>query len=176
MSMDTAIARNLQQLRKLRGISQRKAASELGVSQALLSHYENGAREPGLAFVNRACDFYGVTADYLLGRTTVMGCTGEGRHFCDALSLLLRQLDAWGGDDAVRLATVALSCALYRLWTTLPARDAVVDGDTLTLLAARARHRLATLPEAESKPIREDRTALLSVLTAVEALAAEYKI
>ena len=34
-----------------------------------LSHYENGAREPGLDFVCRACEYYGVTADYLLGRT-----------------------------------------------------------------------------------------------------------
>ena len=36
-----------------KGISQRKAAKELGISQALLSHYENGIREPGLAFVKR---------------------------------------------------------------------------------------------------------------------------
>ena len=56
-------------LRRERKISQRQAAAALGISQALLSHYENGAREPGLAFVCRACDYYGVTADYLLGRS-----------------------------------------------------------------------------------------------------------
>lgn len=55
-------------LRKDKGVSQRKAAAELHISQALLSHYENGAREPGLPFLCRACDYYGVTADYLLGR------------------------------------------------------------------------------------------------------------
>ena len=33
-----------------RGVSQRQAAQALEVSQALLSHYENGIREPGLAF------------------------------------------------------------------------------------------------------------------------------
>ena len=55
-------------LRRERGLSQRKAAADLGISQAQLSHYENGAREPGLNFVCRACDYYGVTADYLLGR------------------------------------------------------------------------------------------------------------
>ena len=60
---------NLSRLRREKGVSQRKAASDLQISQALLSHYENGAREPGLAFVCRACDYYGVTADYLLGRT-----------------------------------------------------------------------------------------------------------
>lgn len=60
-------------LRREQGLSQRKAASELHISQALLSHYENGAREPGLEFVVRACDYYGVSADYLLGRTDEPG-------------------------------------------------------------------------------------------------------
>ena len=56
-------------LRQEKGISQRQAAGALGISQALLSHYENGVREPGLAFVVKACDFYNVSADFLLGRT-----------------------------------------------------------------------------------------------------------
>ena len=56
-------------LRRERGLSQRTAAADLRISQALLSHYENGAREPGLDFVCRACDYYGVSADYLLGRS-----------------------------------------------------------------------------------------------------------
>jgi len=62
-------SRSLTLLRKEKGISQRSAAKELGISQALLSHYENGIREPGLAFVVRACDYYGVSSDFLLGRT-----------------------------------------------------------------------------------------------------------
>ena len=57
------------ELRRRSGLSQRKAASDLKISQALLSHYENGTREPGLSFVCRVCDYYGVTADYLLGRS-----------------------------------------------------------------------------------------------------------
>ncbi len=56
-------------LRSERGISQRKAAADLGISQALLSHYENGLREPKLDFVVRVCDYYGVSADYMLGRS-----------------------------------------------------------------------------------------------------------
>ena len=56
-------------LRQEKKVSQRTAADALGISQALLSHYENGVREPGLAFVVRACDYYGVSADFLLGRT-----------------------------------------------------------------------------------------------------------
>ena len=67
--MDRNFPETLSALRKGRNISQRQAAAELGISQALLSHYENGAREPGLGFVCRACDYYGVTADYLLCRS-----------------------------------------------------------------------------------------------------------
>ena len=44
-------------------------AAELGISQALLSHYEKGVREPGLNFVVRACDYYHVSADFMLGRS-----------------------------------------------------------------------------------------------------------
>ena len=66
--MENDFCRILAQLRRENGLSQRKAAGDLNISQALLSHYENGAREPGLAFVCRVCDYYGVSADYLLGR------------------------------------------------------------------------------------------------------------
>ena len=71
--MERNFHETLAALRRVRGLSQRQAAAELGISQALLSHYENGAREPGLNFVCRVCDYYGVTADYLLCRTDSPG-------------------------------------------------------------------------------------------------------
>lgn len=67
--MSSEFSRTLSLLRQEKGVSQRLAAGELGISQALLSHYENGIREPGLLFVVRACDYYGVSADFILGRT-----------------------------------------------------------------------------------------------------------
>lgn len=57
----------LSKMRKERGISQKKAAADLGISQALLSHYEKGIRECGLDFVIKCSKYYGVTTDYLLG-------------------------------------------------------------------------------------------------------------
>ncbi len=53
--------------RKRKGVSQKQAAADLGISQALLSHYENGIREPGLSFLVKAADYYNVSCDYLLG-------------------------------------------------------------------------------------------------------------
>lgn len=67
--MNTDFSRILTLLRKEKGISQKAAAAELNISQALLSHYEKGIRECGLEFVVRAADFYGVSCDYLLGRS-----------------------------------------------------------------------------------------------------------
>ncbi|MBQ6847129.1 MAG: helix-turn-helix transcriptional regulator [Oscillospiraceae bacterium] len=67
--MNTNFPRTLSLLRKEKGLSQRKVAVELGVSQAVLSHYENGLREPGLEFVAKAADYYKVSSDFLLGRT-----------------------------------------------------------------------------------------------------------
>ncbi len=67
--LNTDFPRTLSLLRREKGVSQKDAAEELGVSQALLSHYERGLREPGLKFVARAADYYGVSSDFLLGRS-----------------------------------------------------------------------------------------------------------
>jgi len=72
-SKKSRFAVNLSKLRHEKGLSQRQAAAELGVSQALLSHYENDSREPRLDFVIKICDFYAVTTDYMLGRTRERG-------------------------------------------------------------------------------------------------------
>ncbi|MER2080629.1 MAG: helix-turn-helix transcriptional regulator [Ruminococcus sp.] len=56
-------------LRKEKGMSQKQAAADLGISQALLSHYEKGIRECGLDFLVKTAEYYDVTTDYLLGRT-----------------------------------------------------------------------------------------------------------
>lgn len=67
--MNSDFPRIITLLRKERNISQKNAAKDLGISQALLSHYEKGIRECGLEFLVRAADYYNVSCDYLLGRS-----------------------------------------------------------------------------------------------------------
>ena len=67
--MNAQFPRILALLRAERHISQKKAAADLGISQALLSHYEKGIRECGLDFVVRVANYYDVSCDYLLGRS-----------------------------------------------------------------------------------------------------------
>ena len=65
--MKNKFSARLSLLRKHSGMSQKVAAEKLGISQALLSHYEKGKRECGLDFVITSASVFGVSADYLLG-------------------------------------------------------------------------------------------------------------
>ncbi len=67
MEIENKFAQRITSLRTKRGISQKAAAQELGISQGLLSHYEKGIRECGLDFVIKAAEFYSVSCGYLLG-------------------------------------------------------------------------------------------------------------
>lgn len=68
--MNTDFPRIITLLRKEKGMSQKQAAAELGISQALLSHYEKGIRECGLDFLVRVAKYYDVSCDYLVGITS----------------------------------------------------------------------------------------------------------
>ena len=65
--MSIGFASKISSLRREKNITQKDAAPDLGVSQALLSHYEKGIRECNLEFVKKAAVYYNVSADYLLG-------------------------------------------------------------------------------------------------------------
>jgi len=137
-------ARTLSLLRQERGLSQRKVAAELGISQALLSHYEKGVREPGLNFVVRACDYYHVSADFMLGRSLDReGITIGAEELYDAseeragsmrgsimailqkklmvnsVSVLFALLGRVGSRDAVMAASAYLGDSIYHLFRRL---------------------------------------------------------
>ncbi len=106
--MDRSFPEILSALRREKNINQRTAAAELGISQALLSHYENGAREPGLSFVCRACDYYGVSADYLLGRSELPDAASNAAEtataYFDRLRDLITEAKSTLGEYAAREA------------------------------------------------------------------------
>ena len=88
--MPNGFSHNMAELRRARGIPQRRAAADLGISQALLSHYENGAREPGLDFVCRACAYYSVTAQ----ESGACAGTDELRRLIDEMRALADRAEA----------------------------------------------------------------------------------
>ena len=59
----------LKELRKSRGMTQQKLASELSMTQKRISHYEIGDHEPNFVALIKIADYFDVSVDYLLGRT-----------------------------------------------------------------------------------------------------------
>lgn len=62
------IREKLKILRLESGLSQKDIANLLKVTKNAYANYEQGTREPSLDMVVKLCDFYKVSADYLLGR------------------------------------------------------------------------------------------------------------
>ena len=124
-------------LRKERGISQKQAAQDLGISQALLSHYEKGIRECGLDFIVRTADYYNVSCDYLLGKTPHR--QGEKLHvpegddgdlleavpnvdrkiISNSIHIVFGILKKINSKSLTRQVTVYLSCAVYNAFRLL---------------------------------------------------------
>jgi len=166
-------SRTLSLLRQEKGVSQRTAASALGISQALLSHYENGIREPGLPFVVKACDYYGVSADFLLGRTLSRdGTTIAPEELYDlssekdnsmrggvlallskkllvnSVGILFDLLAKTGSREAVKAAANYLSTAVYTLYRRLYQANPDNNPD---FFSVPARHFEAGLTDADMK-------------------------
>ena len=186
--MNAEFSRTLSLLRQEKGVSQRTAAGVLGISQALLSHYENGIREPGLAFVVKACDYYGVSADYLLGRTLTRDGTTIGTEelydisdekdnsmrgsvlallskklLVNSIGMLFDLLGKTGKKEAINAAADYLGTAIYKLFRHLYRADGTQNED---FFSVSARQFTAGVPFADMICAEADYT---------EALAAHAK-
>ena len=60
------IADRIQNLRKLRGISQEQLADQLGVSRQTISKWESEQSAPDMEKIILLSDYFEVTTDYLL--------------------------------------------------------------------------------------------------------------
>ena len=62
-------AERLLELRKEKGISQAALAKSLGVSYGVVCYWETDRSEPTAPNIVKIADYFGVSADFLLGRT-----------------------------------------------------------------------------------------------------------
>lgn len=60
----------LKELRQSRNISQLKLAMDLGINQNTVSRYETGVYQADYDMLIRLADYFDVSIDYLLGRTS----------------------------------------------------------------------------------------------------------
>lgn len=109
-----SLGKTLKTLREEHGIGQKELAAYLHVSIGTVSNYENDLHHPGLDVLCRIADFYGVSSDFLLGRTKcresveVLNRPVSGSYtVSDFLSLMERLLPA--GRHAVAAVLELLS-------------------------------------------------------------------
>jgi len=60
---------NLKKLRLQKKKTQLQVQMDTGIEQALLSKYESGKRVPPTETLIALADYYGVSMDYIMGRT-----------------------------------------------------------------------------------------------------------
>ena len=65
--MQMTFGEKLRLLREERELNQTELGRELGMTQRKVSYLENDRYEPGLEDIKAICQFFGVSADYLLG-------------------------------------------------------------------------------------------------------------
>jgi transcriptional regulator with XRE-family HTH domain len=61
--------KRLRDLREDHDKTQQEIAAVLGTSQTMYARYERGANELPIRHLLTLCSYYGVSSDYLLGRT-----------------------------------------------------------------------------------------------------------
>jgi transcriptional regulator with XRE-family HTH domain len=63
------LAERIRQLRTDRGLTQQELADTLGITQQAVGRWEKGLASPDTPTLPRLADLFGVSTDYLLGRT-----------------------------------------------------------------------------------------------------------
>lgn len=63
------LSTRLKEQRTEKGYTLKYVAEQLNVTIRSICRYESGEREPSIDMLKRLCDFYDVSADYLIGRT-----------------------------------------------------------------------------------------------------------
>lgn len=98
-------------LRKERGLTLQEMADILNVSRGSYNYYELGKTEPNISILFQLSDFFGVSIDYLLGRSenspTVRG--GSPETFTEEEKTLVRYYRAIGKEAKMAIFTTAES-------------------------------------------------------------------
>ena len=63
------LAKNLLALRAERKWTRKIVSEKIGIAERTYQRYENAEREPTASVLTALADLYGVTIDYLVGRT-----------------------------------------------------------------------------------------------------------
>lgn len=111
---------HLRKLRVLRGMTQGDMARVLNITRSCIANYESGKRQPDPEMIRKIADYFDVSADFLLGRSSIMQPTLN----CDAMQRMQQiervlekndRLDLQDAEPTVKLALISF----YRYLTMM---------------------------------------------------------
>lgn len=82
-----ALSDNLKKIREEYKLTKKELCEKTGISERAYLTYEFGEREPKVSVIEKLADFYGVSTDYLLGRTTVKQTATEEPNIMEILGI-----------------------------------------------------------------------------------------
>ena len=68
---DMYLNEKLAELREDMGLTQEQLGDKMNIARSTISGYENGTSQPSYAVLVQLADFFGVSLDYLFGRTVI---------------------------------------------------------------------------------------------------------
>lgn len=104
--------KRLQALRESARLTQKVLAQKVNLSQQTIDHYEKGRSNPSIETINQLANIFGVSTDYLLGRTEFEvfepGAEYEWPEAIDVLRRAVRKPTATERKRIARIIQVAI--------------------------------------------------------------------
>lgn len=87
MTTKEIFALRLCEARENKGLTRQRVADDLGISRASLEYYEKGKRTPDINTINVIADYFGISIDYLFGKTECTSRNESLKMVCDYTGL-----------------------------------------------------------------------------------------
>ncbi len=142
------MARKFKEARKINKLTAVEAANHLGVSQAALSAWESGRKSPTVENLIAMADLYGVTTDFLLGRSNEPLGNLENRALTAEELRIRNGMPVWSERHGWLLVDAGAGFLLRSDGGQLPLLD---SGELFTIPSS---YTAASLPE--KKPLRRE--------------------
>lgn len=95
----------LKSLRESRGISQKELSEQIGVSDVMVSMYEQGKKNPSIDTISKIADYFSVSVDYLLGKEL----TDDSLSYDKLLKIYTRGKNNLTPEEKIKLAQIILN-------------------------------------------------------------------
>lgn len=151
----------LRKLRKSKGLSQYTLAEQLGLSRGQIGNYEQGSREPDYETLIKIADYFNVSVDYILGRTTELNPISTNPRWLDKFSKIIKSQRGQASTEFMPLLIMQMA-ALYAISKGILLPDALSSVPLPQLTEEEKNHLVNEIDNAVGDSDVEDEASSLA--------------